>query len=311
MERLEAALAAAASDPAARPAFYRTLLESDIYVLGSSNMPSDGSHVLPAGTSLAITKWKSTDGTEVIPFFASLRALELALKEPAPYVAMPARAFFEMTRGERLIINPTSEHAKEFLPHEIAALLATGLNGVPVVEQVQAARKVQLGQPRVSPAQMVSALSKFLAGQAGVKAAYLCQMVDPMSGGKTALVVGLEGDGDLVSVIEQAGSVAADTAPAGLQVNFVQIARGETGVAEYFFSSVGPFYRRDQKIRWTAWLRSQPGLIIVAAMIVEVCRRALPPEIPRFIAWPLIFCILMAYVWFVTGGKKPVPPGVR
>lgn len=309
MERLEAALATATSDPAARPEFYRILLESEIYVPGSSNTPVGDSHLLPAGASLALAKWKKTDGTEFIPFFASVRTLELALKEPTRYVAMPARALFEMTRGTSLIINPTSENAKEFLPNEIEALLETGVNCTPTVEQVQEPRKIRLGQPSVCPVMMVNSLAKMLAMHAGVKAAYLCLMDDPTSGEKPALVVGLEGEGDLVSVIHQAGSVAADTAPVGQPVKFLEIKRGERGIAEYLFASASPFYKRDREAGWRAWLRSRPGVGFGAiAVILGVGRRALMPNLPGFIAWPLIFCILIAYVWLVNGGRRPVPP---
>lgn len=312
MERLESALTAAASDPAARPEFYRILLESEIYVLGSSNMPGSGRHLLPVGTSLVLAKWTKTDGTEVIPFFASLHALELALKEPTRYVAMPARAFFEMTRGASLVINPKSEYAKEFLPHEIEALLETGVNCTPTVEQVQEPRKIRVGQPAVYPATMVNALSKLLAVQVGVKGAYLCLMDDPASGEKPALVVGLEGDGDLVSVIQQAGSVAADTAPAGQPVNFLEIKRGQPGIAEHLFTSVRPFYKRDQEVGWRARFQSRARLgFIVTAVILGACRRALIPQVPGYIAWPLIFFILMTYVWLASGGKRPVPPAER
>lgn len=310
MEQLEAALATAATDAAARPEFYRILLESEIYVPGSSNMAvGRHRHLLPAETSLALEKWKKTDGTEFIPFFASVRAFELALKERTRYVGMPARAFFEMTRGTPLIINPTSENAKEFLPNEIDALLETGTNCTPTVEQVQEPRKIRLGQPGVYPVMMVNALAKLLAMHAGVRGAYLCLMDDPTSGEKPALVVGLEGEGDLVSAIHQAGSVAGDTAPAGQPVNFLEIKRGQPGIAAYLFASASPFYERDREADWRAQLRRRPGVGFGAiAVILGVGRRALMPNLPGSIAWPLIFCILTAYVWLVNGGRRRTPP---
>jgi hypothetical protein len=289
--------------------FYRILLESEIYLPGSSDTLDEGCHSLPPGTRFSVAVWKKKDGTEAIPFFASLQALQFWSKEPTRYVAMPARAFFEMTRGAIVVINPGSEYGKEFLPHEIDALLETGLNCTTTVEEVSEHTKVLLGQPADYPATMVGALSKLLAKHRGVKGAYLCLMDTPSSGGKPALVVALEGDGDLVPIIQEAGTVAAVTAPAGQPVNFVEISRGETGIAEYFFASVRPFYERDQNVVPRGGRRPRLGLrFVIAAFMLGVFHRALMPQVPGFIAWPVIFCILMILVWFISGGKRPLPP---
>ncbi|GAB3437480.1 enhanced serine sensitivity protein SseB C-terminal domain-containing protein [Massilia solisilvae] len=312
MERLESALATAAADPAARPEFYRILLESEIYVLGSSNAPGEGGQTLPAGATLSLAQWKKADGTAVIPFFASMEALQRALKEPAQYLAMPARAFFEMTSGARLVINPASDYAKEFAPHEIAALLRTGVNSTLAVDEVHEPRKVLLGQPAEYPAAMVTALAKLMARHASVKGAYLCLMHDPSASDKPALVVGLEGEGDLVQVIQEAGSVAADTAPTGWPVNFVEIKRGQPGIARHMFTAVSPFYARKHADGVSAWLRTPAGrALCVFAIILGIVHHALFPQVPSAIAWPVIFCILMVCVLLATRGKRPTLPAER
>src|SRR5437879_2012036 len=127
---LEIALARAANEPASRPEFYKILLESEIYVLGHTEVPGDGRRAIPAGTKLSIVDWKKTDGTPVTPFFTSIEALQRGLKEEARFVAMPARSFFEITRGATLVLDPASSHGKEFFPSEIDALLATGVNHI-------------------------------------------------------------------------------------------------------------------------------------------------------------------------------------
>lgn len=311
MTQLESAVAIAAKDPATRPEFYRILLASEIYVLGSSDMPDDGCHSLPAGSSLSLVTWKKADGTTVVPFFASLEALRRLLKEPTPYVTMPARAFFEMTKGATLVLNPSSEYEKEFLPHEIDALLQTGVNSLLTLDQVQEPRKVLLGQPADYPAAMVAALSKLLAKHPTVKGAYLCIMHDPSAGNKPALVVGLEGQGDLVLAIREVGSVAAETAPEGQPVHIVEIKRGQSGIDDYLFASGRRFYSAVQEDGRRAWLRSRAGVGFTAtALVLGVCRNAVP-QVPGFIAWPLILCTLTIYVWLATGGKKFLPDGRR
>lgn len=205
---LEFALAKAATEPAHRPEFYRLLLESQVFVLGNTEAGGEGVKDVAAGESLSIQNWQKNDGTPVIPSFASLEALRRAIEEEQAYLALPARSLFEITQGATLVLNPASDHAKEFLPNEIVAL------------------------------------SKLLAKHASVKAAYLCLMHDPSVQEKPSLVVGLEGTDGIERAIQEAGSVAADTAPEGLPVDFVKVVRGEDGLSAYFIESVKPFYER-------------------------------------------------------------------
>ena len=249
---LEIALARAANEPAARPEFYRILLESDIYVIGHTDTPGDGLATIPAGAKISIVNLEKKDGTPFIPFFSSIEALQRTLQDEARFIAMPSRSFFEITRGATLILNPGSSYGKEFFPGEIDALLATGLNHVATERVVQKGTKVLLGQPANYPSEMVSALTGLLAKHANIKAAYLCLMHDPESMSAPTLIVGLEGDGDIKTAIREAGSVAADTAPRREPVDFVEVKRGEAGIGEYFIKSVKPFYERT----WSTKLRA-------------------------------------------------------
>jgi hypothetical protein len=167
-------------------------------------------------------------------------------------VALPAKSFFEMTLGSFLMLNPMSPYGKEFFPNEIQALLETGVNHAPQSRVVRKETKVLLGQPANYPSEMVSALTALLAKHSAVKAAYLCLMHDPSTSDKPSLVVGLDGDRDLTEATREAGSVAADTVPKGDSVDFVVLKRGESGISDYMFKSVKPFYERT----WGAKLRS-------------------------------------------------------
>jgi hypothetical protein len=250
---LEFALAKAADDPASRPEFYKTLLESDVFIIGHSDAPeADGESTIPAGAKLSIVNWEKADGTPVIPFFGSLEALQRALKEEARYVQMPARSLFEVTMGATLVLNPASPYSKEFFPNEISALLETGLNHVAKTRTVQKATRVLLGQPSNYPSEMVSALTKLLAKHPAIVAAHLCLMHDPTASEKPALVVGFVADGNAEQAMREAGSVAADTAPKGELVDFVLLKSGEQGISQYMLSEVKPFYERS----WGVKLRS-------------------------------------------------------
>ena len=125
------ALERAAQEPAQRPAFYRALMKADVFVIGHTDQPdlnAHGHHTIPAGANVSLVNWEKADGTPVIPFFSHLEALQRAIDDETSYLSLPARSLFELTRGATLFLNPKSDHGKEFVPHEIEALLDTGMN---------------------------------------------------------------------------------------------------------------------------------------------------------------------------------------
>lgn len=66
---LERLLRLAASEPAHRPAFFRELLDSTVYILGDSEqVPHDGEITLNAETPVNIQHWEKQDGSSVVPF---------------------------------------------------------------------------------------------------------------------------------------------------------------------------------------------------------------------------------------------------
>lgn len=64
---LEILLEKAATEPAHRPAFFRTLLESTVWVPGSA---AEGEAIVE-DSALDLQHWEKEDGTTVIPFFTS------------------------------------------------------------------------------------------------------------------------------------------------------------------------------------------------------------------------------------------------
>ncbi|MCG8394654.1 MAG: enhanced serine sensitivity protein SseB C-terminal domain-containing protein [Pseudomonadales bacterium] len=238
---LEEALILAAREPAQRPAFYKALMGAEVFVIGHSDQADasmHGHHTLQAGASVSLVNWEKADGTPVIPFFSHLEALQRAIDAETSYLSLPARSLFEMTRGATLFLNPKSDYGKEFVPHEIEALLDTGMNQTAERRVVEKETRVMLGQPAAYPTAMVEALQQLLPAHPNVKAAYLCLMHDAESQEKPALVVGFEGD-NLEPAMREAGSVVADTAPDGQAVDFVVV--DQSGIGEYLKES-GAFY---------------------------------------------------------------------
>ena len=241
---IEAALRVAAADPSKRPDFYKALLEATVYVIGTIERPGSRQTTLGAGEKVSIVKWQSPDGSPTIPFFSSLDALRRALDQEMGYLALPARALFEMTKGASLVLDPRSEYGKEFFPNEIEALLAHGVNQLPETRVTKAATEVLLGQPKDYPTKMVNCLGELFARRQNVKRAYLCLMQDRSRDEKAHLVVGITADGDTAQLIREAGIVAADTAPGGEAVDLTLIEPSQAGLSHYFLESVQPFFKR-------------------------------------------------------------------
>ena len=74
---LETLLEKAATEPAHRPAFFRTLLESTVWVPGTA---AEGEAIVD-DSALDLQHWEKEDGTTVIPFFTSLEAVQQAVED--------------------------------------------------------------------------------------------------------------------------------------------------------------------------------------------------------------------------------------
>src|SRR5262245_61271066 len=141
----EAGLRRAATEPGCRPEFCRLLLESQVLVLGSSDRVPEGSNTLAAGSAVNIKNWGKADGSTTIPFFSSLDVLRQSIDSEENWLALPARALFEMTRGANLILNPRSDYNKEFFSAEVESLLADGVTHQPVRRVLEEETNILLG----------------------------------------------------------------------------------------------------------------------------------------------------------------------
>ncbi len=251
---LETSLKLAANEPAHRPAFFNTLLNSNVYILGTAG-EADGHVNLEAGSNISIAHWQKPDGTPVIPFFSSLQTLQQSIDSEQSYLEIPARSLFEITLGALLFLNPKSPYGKEFFPEEVRNLLADAVGQAATTRTVEKDTNVLLGQPAEYPSQMVNSLTQLLAKHSNVKRAFLALMHDTSVDEKPHLIVGIEADGDIDRVMREAGNVAGDTAPDGGPVDLCRVIEGETGLSDYFLREVKPFYER----KWGSKLRSLLG----------------------------------------------------
>lgn len=247
-------LALASSEAAHRPEFYRRLMVSEILVIGSAAGHEDGDDdlAIKGGSSVQIQSWSNREGQNVIPFFTSLHELMKATQDDVPYLRLPAKIFLEMTQGTALVLNPYSDHAKEFSPEEIETLLDGGTPGATGERMVvEKDTQVVIGQPSEYPSALVHSLTTYFAGEHAVHSAWLAAIA--YSGGaepQPHILVGVVTDEHQFERISaEAGSIAADVIPDEVvDILFIdkKTIDAPTGVSAYLLQETQPFY----EARW-------------------------------------------------------------
>lgn len=244
---LETLLEKAATEPAHRPAFFRALLESTVWVPGTS---ASGDAV-DADSALDLQHWEKEDGTSVIPFFTSLEALQQAMdEEEQAFVVMPVRTLFEMTLGETLFLNAKLPTGKEFTPREISHLSGEEGNPLSTQQVIEGGQTLLLSEVAEPPAQMVDSLTTLFKTLKTVKRAWLCSIKERADAAPN-LLIGIEAIGDIDAIVQAAGSVATDTLPGDEPIDICLVTEGEKGVSHFIMAHVTPFYER----RWGSFLR--------------------------------------------------------
>jgi hypothetical protein len=113
---LETLMLQALADPKRRPAFFRKLLDSTIYVMDDPVL-NDGAAKTPGIRMLDI------NGVAHAPAFSSVERAREFGKLDASYHEVNARALLETVRNRPLVLNPGSNPVKIFSREEITALL--------------------------------------------------------------------------------------------------------------------------------------------------------------------------------------------
>jgi len=243
---LETLLEQAAVEAAHRPAFFRTLLESTVWVPGKA---AEG-EAIDANSAVELQHWEKEDGTSAIPFFTSLEALQRAVTQEQSFVVMPVRTLFEMTLGETLFLNARLPAGKEFTPAEINLLLSPHGDAISQQEVLEGGVSLLLSEVTEPPAQMVDSLTTLFKNLKNVKRAFLCSIKEHADE-QPNLLIGIEADGDIESIIRQTGSVATDTLPGDEPIDICQVIEGEKGISHFMLAHITPFYER----RWGSFLR--------------------------------------------------------
>jgi hypothetical protein len=230
---LERALVKAAKNPAAAPAFYRLLLESDLLVMGTAEGRESATEtfgVTPGGKFNLVPGTKN--GDHFLPVFSSLLRMQEYVKQECKYLSINGRALLDLTRGAPVILNPASEYGKELAPEEVARLLD------PPASRTQ---RTITGEAEY-PAPLVEALTGVFAARPDVEAAWMIQ-VNFTGQDAPQPVVGIETAGDWPSLAQTIAEAAQRYVP-DMTFDLQRIDRARPQGLTDALLQVPPFYQR-------------------------------------------------------------------
>ncbi len=244
--QLETLLVRAATDPAARPDFYRELVRAALFALTPNSPETEGTHTAAVHTTLSLVNMQGPGGP-FTPLFTSRVRIEEAVRRigrPMGWVGIQGGALLGMLaqHPQTAVLNPGFPYGKELTPDEIRAiadgtLLQTG------ARRVAAGAQVLLGQPAVYPRELVEALVRLFRERASVKAAYLAQ-IDLDGEMAPHPVVGIVSS-DYAKDAPAAGMVAQGAAGVQAPVDFVDMGDGAgSTIVKYLRESTMAFYLR-------------------------------------------------------------------
>jgi type III secretion system (T3SS) SseB-like protein len=241
---LEELLIRAASEPSARPEFYRFLFESDLYVIGEirSTTPQRSGIAANAGDQLMIASVEYNN-RRYHPVFSSLSRVRTFDQSVDKYFALNGRALFENTQGAYFLLNPGSDYGKELLPAEIANLLSPNTRRSITIEKPT---QVMIGPPAVYPQALVDALKVMFEQRPEVIAAHLIQIQFDGTDEESHPLIGIETIGDWQSLSGELGRILKAVNPMQV-VDVIPINRSDSSGVMQALMEVSPFYSRTDK----------------------------------------------------------------
>lgn len=251
--QLETLLHKALTEPGWRPEFFRVLLASEVWVPGCA-IAQDAEN---QQSILDLQHWEKRDTSQIIPFFSSQQALAQVTDEQQPFIVMPVRALFEMTLGETLFLNARLPQGKEFTPQEIRRLLEGDADPHSEQQIIQGGIPLLLSTLVRPPDFLIEPLINLFQELKTVKRAFICQVKEQQQQ-KPNLLIGIEIQGDVDTIIQATGSVASDALPEDEPVDICQVIDNDPGISHFMITHILPFYQR----RWGSFLRDFQNRII-------------------------------------------------
>jgi hypothetical protein len=239
---LEMLVQKAATEPGYRAEFYRRLLLDELFVITQNSGLPIGDQTLKQDTKVNIVSF--SDGK--IPLFTSPERIfdKGVIKEQVEYLMMKGENILRLSKGVTFLLNPYSDYGKELLPEEVERILnGQILTDTSKTIKIQKETKVQIGQPAKYPTEIVNSLNILFSNKPNVKAAYLGWIYNPDSEEPPHYIFGIDADGDLQSLTQDAGFTAKQFLSKNEFVDFVKIGNNNM-LTNYFLKNTKPFYKR-------------------------------------------------------------------
>lgn len=250
---LEELLVRAATDPAARPDFYRELRRSTLFVITPEAPARETTRITTQSTSVAIVEWQGPSGP-FVPIFSSRERLEEIAKRTGRaigFLGMEGAKLFEVLtqRTEAAVLNPGLPYGKDLTPDEIRRLADGSIAARAEQRVLKEKTQILLGQPAVFPQTLVDALDRLFQQRDTVEAAYVAQVLFQDGVDAPHPIVGLSST-NYTRDVADAGLVAQE-ARDQLPVDFVDMRAESDGVIErYLRENTKPFFERKKKPWW-------------------------------------------------------------
>lgn len=250
---LERALSRASREPAMLPGFYRRLLRSEVYLLGSRRPPEgDGQ-----AQAVTLIQWETESGDRVIPVFTSLEAVRRSVDTDDQVLRMGVAQFLTLGTDVPLVLDPLSEHNAVLSTEDVRALAEGHLPGVgaSLVQRGAVDRDLALIMPSPQPVWLIDQLTIFLSERPEVEAAWLCALEtdgsEPVEEGQR-LLIGLDLPTDVFEeVVEDIVCVIGQSAAID-EIDHVDVIAMTPGpLADHVRRQFEPFYRRSWGARLT------------------------------------------------------------
>ena len=222
-QNIDEILRLASKDIAYRPLFYRTILETELYILiyPEDNLPkvkftADGNTTIKIRTL--------SDGA--VPVFTSEEKIydNAVIKGQVDYVVMKGQAFFDAFQNPpRILLNPYSRSSKEFLPDEIKDLRTAQLYNIDEERTIKAETTINIGMPANYPTELVTTLKKYFASRQEVEEVYLALMHDLKSKESPHLIIGIKAAKNLNPIFEEMADLIKHHIPKEEFVDMINI----------------------------------------------------------------------------------------
>ncbi len=240
-DKLATALKDAALEPGLRPEFYKTLLDSNVYILIADQQGLlDGEIFQKTGKNISVLSWRKSNNDLIVPIFTSENELHKAVKKYQKYVCMNAKVFFSTSKDSQYVINPLSQYSKELTDYEVRSLLDGSLFNRNDKITLKRDTKVLLSQPKDDPHQLIMALSSYFKQQKKVVKAYITQIQYPELDKETYFLLALESTINLKDFFSEISLIIQDTVPHNKHVDMCQV--GCNKEFDSYFKKIKPFY---------------------------------------------------------------------